>query len=141
MFFLLSISILRLDIDIACLIESICDMEATIKLNNSAILQTLGQRLAQRRITMGLTQNALSQKTGVSKRTIENVEAGASTHLLNFIRILRELGMLDAMMAALPEPSVSPVLLHRLQGKVRKRASKKQRLGIEEPTWNWSDEK
>ncbi len=116
-------------------------MKTTIEPSNSTILHTLGQRLAERRIALGLTQSALSQKAGVSKRTIENVESGASTHLLNFVRILRELGMLDQLMAALPEPEISPVLLHRLQGRVRQRASKKQRLAIEKPSWNWSDEK
>ena len=116
-------------------------MQRNHESSNLAILHTLGTRLAQRRIALGLTQSVLSQRAGVSKRTIENVEAGASTHLLNFVRILRELGVLDQLMAALPEPEVSPVLLHRLQGKVRRRASKKQRLAIEEPAWNWSDEK
>lgn len=116
-------------------------MATTLQPTNLAVLTTIGQRLAQRRVALGFTQSALSQKAGVSKRTIENVEAGASTHLLNFIRILRELGMLEALIEAFPEPDVSPVLLQRLRGKIRQRASKKQRLELEKPTWNWSDEK
>jgi len=109
--------------------------------SNDALLGILGERLTQRRISMSLTQADLAQQAGISKRTIENVENGGSTHLANFVRILRVLGLLDAMMNAIPEPSISPMQMLRFREKTRKRVSKKMVVREQKKPWTWGDEK
>ena len=50
-------------------------------LTTEAALAELGLRLAQRRIQLGQTQDELATEAGVSKRTVERLEAGESTQL------------------------------------------------------------
>ncbi|NTW69857.1 MAG: helix-turn-helix domain-containing protein, partial [Chlorobiaceae bacterium] len=58
-------------------------------LSDEAILGELGKRLAQRRLELQLTQEMLAEQAGVSKRTVERVEAGATAQMSTMIRILR----------------------------------------------------
>lgn len=89
-----------------------------------AILAELGARLARRRLARNLTQDALALNAGVSKRTIERIEAGQSTQMTNLVRVLRSLGLLDNLEALVPTPLPSPIDQLRLRRRERKRASR-----------------
>jgi len=108
-------------------------------LTNEAILAELGNRLAQRRLELQLTQEMLAEQAGVSKRTVERIEAGATTQMSTLIRILRVLELLDRLETLVPEAGPRPMDLVRLKGKARKRASGKRKSTDEGP-WQWGDE-
>lgn len=110
-------------------------------LSDEAVLVDLGERLASRRINSGLTQAALAEQAGVSKRTLERMEAGETTQLTSVIRVLRVLGLLRELCALVPEAGPGPMDLLRRQGKPRKRASSRSTSGVREPDarWHWGD--
>ena len=58
-------------------------------LTDEAIMTELGRRLSQRRLELQLTQEMLAEQAGVSKRTVERIEAGATTQTSTLIRVLR----------------------------------------------------
>ena len=107
-----------------------------------AILEEIGRTLARQRIESGLTQSVLASQAGVGRSTVERMEAGHSTQMSSFIRILRVLGLLQQFMEIVPKPGPSPMALLKSQPKTRKRASRKQRLSVEKPApeWTWSDD-
>lgn len=108
-------------------------------LTDESILAELGRRLAQRRLELQLTQEMLAEQAGVSKRTVERIEAGATAQMSTVIRILRVLVLLDRLETLAPEAGLRPMDLVRLKGKARKRASGKRKSTDEKP-WQWGDE-
>ena len=108
-------------------------------LTDEAILVELGKRLAQRRLTFQLTQADLAEQSGVSKRTVERIEAGATTQLSTLIRILRVLQLLDRLEDLIPASGPRPMDLLKLKGKERQRASRRKKPSTAEP-WQWGDE-
>lgn len=74
------------------------------------LLESLGRRLAARRLALDLTQADVAEQAGISKRTLERLESGAvSTRLDAFLRVCGVLGLQDRIDALVPEPSASPV--------------------------------
>jgi transcriptional regulator with XRE-family HTH domain len=108
------------------------------QMTDDAVLSELGGRLARCRIELGLSQAKLAQQAGVSKRTIERVEAGATTQTVTLIRILRELQLLERMETLAPATGPRPMDLLKLKGKERKRAPRKGGNPSAKP-WQWSD--
>jgi len=104
---------------------------------DGAILEDLGRRLARHRIAQNYTQEELAIEAGISKRTLERLEAGQSSQLLTVIRVLRALNMVNLLDAAIPDVATRPVDLLRL-GKDRQRASAKKEKPNKE--WSWGDE-
>jgi len=109
-------------------------------MGDDAVLEELGRRLGQRRIALGLTQAKLALEAGVSKRTIERIEAGAATQTLNLIRILRVLGLLPGLGRLIPETGPSPMDLLKLKGKARKRAASRRSANPSGGGWSWGDD-
>ena len=108
-------------------------------LTDEAILAELGGRLVQRRLELQFTQEMLAEQAGVSKRTVERVEAGATTQMSTMIRSLRVLELLDRLETLVPEAGLRPMDLLKLKGKARKRASGRRKPTDELP-WKWGDE-
>ena len=106
---------------------------------DEAILAELGGRLAQRRLELQLTQEMLAEQAGVSKRTVERIEAGSTAQMSTLIRVLRVLELLDRLETLVPEAGPRPMDLVRLKGKARKRASGKRQTAHAGP-WQWGDE-
>ena len=107
--------------------------------SDTTILTELGSRLAKRRIEFQLTQAQLAKEAGISKRTVERVEAGATTQSSSLIRILRVLDLVERLEVLLPETGPRPIDLMKLKGKERQRATgKKKPVGRVE--WTWGDE-
>jgi transcriptional regulator with XRE-family HTH domain len=129
-------------------------MKITNALNDEAIQTELGKRLEQIRLERGFTQDALAERAGIGKRTIERLESGSSVQLTSLIRVLRVLELLDVIEQFLPEPSIRPMELLRLQGKKRQRAYAPRGSALKgsvsspdttaEPAppgpWRWGDE-
>ena len=112
---------------------------------DEAILIELGVRLTRQRLAMDLTQADLAQEAGLSKRTIERIEAGKTAQTASLIRILRALKLLSNIEALIPPPTPSPIEQLKLQGQQRQRASRTSSKAVKpqrsnEP-WKWGDEK
>jgi transcriptional regulator with XRE-family HTH domain len=104
-----------------------------------AALQELGQRLTRARLDRNLTQADLAREAGVSKRTVERLEAGKSTQLGNLLRMLRALDLLGRLDALVPESPPSPVEQLRLEGRRRERARRATPPAAGR-SWTWGDE-
>jgi transcriptional regulator with XRE-family HTH domain len=109
---------------------------------DDVVLRELGERLARTRLERNLSQERLGVEAGVSKRTIERLEAGEPVKSNSLIRVLRGLGQLDALDRLVPEPLPSPVERLRSQGRRRRRAGTPRSPGKGAPTepWRWGDE-
>ena len=105
---------------------------------DEAVLAELGARLSSVRLSRNLTQAQLAQDAGVSKRTVERIEAGQSAQLTSFIRILRTLDLLDGLELLLPPPRPGPMDLLRRAGKPPQRATGSTTSYVE--PWTWADE-
>lgn len=96
--------------------------------------------IRQRRIALGLTQAKLVFEAGVSKKTVERLEAGAATQTLNLIRVLRVLDLLPGLDRLIPETGPRPMDLLKLKGKARKRAASRRSVKPSGNGWSWGDE-
>ena len=76
----------------------------------------------------------------MAKSTVVRLESGqVATHLSGFLRVCRALGLLDRFDMLVPEPAPSPVAQLQLQGRTRKRASRKPVAQVKK-TWTWGDD-
>jgi transcriptional regulator with XRE-family HTH domain len=115
-------------------------MKFRAQLSDAALLQEVGQRIAGARLDRNLTQAALANLAGVSKRTLERLESGQSTALLSaFLRVCRALGLVERLETFLPEPGPSPIAQARRQRGIRKRASGKRAPPPAGSKWEWAD--
>lgn len=104
-----------------------------------AFLGELGGRLARVRLDRNLTQAELAGQAGVSKRTVERLEAGAAaTQLSGFLRLCRALGLLERFDALIPESPPSPIMQLKLRGKQRRRASSVKASDRPAKKWTWA---
>jgi transcriptional regulator with XRE-family HTH domain len=71
-------------------------------------LISLGKRIAELRIARQLKQTELSYEAGVSHRTLQRLEAGEVVKTDGLINVLRSLGRLEGVMAALDSSGFSP---------------------------------
>jgi transcriptional regulator with XRE-family HTH domain len=113
-------------------------------LTDETVLGELGSRLERTRLERNLTQRQLAQEAGVERKAVLRIEAGEPVRLTSFIRVLRALGLLEALEQLVPEPLPSPIELVKLRGRTRRRAS--GRHGRRPPErgetrpWHWGDE-
>ncbi len=117
-------------------------MKITPALTDDNLLAELGKRLTHQRLNRELTQAELAAAAGVSKRTLERIEAGASSQLSSWLRCLRALDLLDGLEQLLPEASSSPMALLKQQQQqtTKQRASRKRRRRVAEVEWSWGDD-
>jgi transcriptional regulator with XRE-family HTH domain len=120
-------------------------MKLTGEMTDAAVLQELGARLERRRIDANLTQAQLAEEAGISKRTLERIEAGRRTDFVMLLRALRALKLIEGLESLIPDLPQSPITLLRQKGRERKRAghprSKTARDGSSKPPtpWKWGE--
>src|ERR1700722_243018 len=102
-------------------------MKITSELTDMAVLHDIGDRLERRRIDAGLTQARLAEEAGISKRSVERIEAGHSTDFAMLLRILRVLKFLEALDRLVPDLPQSPLVLLKAGGRARKRVGHSRR--------------
>jgi transcriptional regulator with XRE-family HTH domain len=116
-------------------------MKITSNLSDEAVLGELGRRLAAVRLARNLTQAAVAEQAGVSKRTVERLESGeVAARLSAFVRICRVLGLVDQFDQLVPAPITSPVEQLKLVKRRRKRASGSRTEAQTSKPWTWRDE-
>ncbi|MFT5133119.1 MAG: transcriptional regulator with XRE-family HTH domain [Gammaproteobacteria bacterium] len=116
-------------------------MKITELLTDDTILNEFGQRLSKRRVELNMTQAGVAKQAGVSKRTVERIEDGASSQMLSIIKIFRVLELMDNLDRMIPEPSPKPMDLLKQKRKLRVRASKKIRNPDSITPWKWNEDK
>lgn len=114
-------------------------MKISDQLTDETVLAELGARIARSRVARQLTQAAAAAQAGISKRTLERIESGASVQLAGFVRLLRVLDLLPRLEQLLPEAAPGPMELLRHKGKARQRASSVEPAATDKP-WAWDDE-
>jgi transcriptional regulator with XRE-family HTH domain len=106
-------------------------------MSDETLLQEIGKRIARLRLERNLSQAQLAEQAGISKRTLGRLEYGsAATQLSLFLRVLRQLDLLERLEKLLPEPQPSPLALLEQQQATRKRASRR-RLAKPATSWSW----
>ena len=105
-------------------------------LSDKAIEAELGNRLKALRLQKNITQKELADATTLSLNVIKALESGRGK-LASIIAVLRELGALDHLDNLIPETTISPLQLAKMQGKVRERASGERHISDpkDESTW------
>jgi len=116
-------------------------MKMTNMLTDEAILAEIGQRISSRRVELNMTQAEVAKKTGMAKRTVENIESGASGQMSTIIRIFRVLDLMENLDRLIPEPGLKPMDLLKQKRKIRIRASRKKtkKKGIGK-SWKWKED-
>lgn len=92
-------------------------------MSDRAIQAVMGERLRRERLNRDMTQPELAERAGISRRTLQKLEAGHSSTVATLLRVLRALALMDRIDALLPDPGPSPIQLAILQGRERQRAS------------------
>jgi len=105
---------------------------------NQVMIKEIGQRIQTRRIALSMTQHQLALESGVSLRTIINVENGKNVSLNHLISLLRPLHLVENLDLLVPESKSSPIDILTL-GHPRQRSSGKTR--VNKSGWTWGDEK
>ena len=108
---------------------------------DAAVLEELGRRLSRHRLNRNQSQAEVAREAGVSLRTLVRMEQGQPSTLINLIRVLRALDLLDNVEALVPAQGPSPLQMLGLEGRERRRASGAD-AADEEPTepWHWGDD-
>ena len=100
--------------------------EEIYALTNKDLVRELGARFKEYRLHYNKSQRAVAEHTGLSIFTVNNFEngKGSGISLVNLLKLLRTVEALEDIQKVLPPLPASPMLLYKLQGKKRKRASK-----------------
>lgn len=116
-------------------------MNITNLTTDQTILAELGRRVSDHRLQRQMTQAQFAEAAGVSKRTVERLEAGESVQLVNLIRALRVLETLEGFDRFLPDAPTNPIDLLERHGKARQRARPDARRPDDQETqpWRWGD--
>jgi transcriptional regulator with XRE-family HTH domain len=115
-------------------------MEISGLVTDDAILVEIGARLSRRRLELQLTQAEVAEQAGIAKRTLERIEAGASAQMSSMVRLLRVLDLLAGLDQMIPAAGPGPMALLQDKGRVRQRASSRQREIDTTGSWSWDDE-
>lgn len=112
----------------------------TAQATDSAALAELGERLRRVRIRRDLTQRDLAHEAGVSVDTVKRVESGRPIGTDNLLRVLRVLGLIEALGLAIPAPTPSPLERLAHQGAERQRVRHSSRDSGNDRPWVWGDD-
>ena len=112
-------------------------MKFDVLMTDGEALREAGRRLAQIRLGLNMTQAELASRSGVSKRSIERLEAGFGGLRLDvFFLVCGVLGLTQGFETLLPEPRLSPqdiLAAHTTPKRARSRKAKdKSKWGIEQ---------
>ena len=103
-----------------------------------ALLEELGRRIERLRLARNLSQEALADKAGIGRATMQRIERGKPVKTTALIKVLGALDRLDILDAALPERVQSPLAeLERQRTAERRRASARGASADEQ--WTWSE--
>lgn len=112
--------------------------------SNSLLLEKIGASIKGRRLQKNVSQEELSEMSGVSVASITRLETGkGNTSLTNLLSILKILEMADELKTIFTPPEVSPTLLAKaVRGKTLERVKRSHLPETEkEGEWKWGEDK
>ena len=114
-------------------------------LSNQKILSEIGARFQMARLNENLSRQTLAELSGVTEKTIGNLEKGAkSVGLLNIIAVLRALNLLEQLDSFMPEPPPRAAQLLKDKKSLRQRASRqskhKEQPASSDKPWIWGED-
>jgi transcriptional regulator with XRE-family HTH domain len=92
-------------------------------LTDNAIVEALCKSIKQMRLNKNISQEELSERSGVNRITISRMETGKAINIMTLIQLLRALEKLDLLNYLNEEPEISPIMVMEAQKKLRKKAS------------------
>jgi transcriptional regulator with XRE-family HTH domain len=112
--------------------------------SNAWLLEKIGESIKGRRLQKNISQEELSEMSGVSVASITRLETGkGNTSLTNLLSILKILEIADELRTIFTPPEHSPALLAKaVKGKTLVRV-KRSNLSEADKTgeWKWGDDK
>lgn len=96
-------------------------MDSVYVLTDGTILSKIGKRIKGSRLKQNITQQSLSDVSGVPLSTIKRMENGKIGAFSSLIRILRVLGLLDNLQPLTEEEQLSPQEYYELVNSKQKR--------------------
>jgi transcriptional regulator with XRE-family HTH domain len=106
---------------------------------DEAILAELGRRLERQRVERNRTQTELAREAGIGRATLQRIERGESVQATSLVKLLRTLGLLAPLDAALPETVDLPIAQLERERRRRRRRARGGDVAPAEP-WTWGDE-
>lgn len=107
--------------------------------SNNELLSIIGSRVKDFRIGMNLTQDELARDTGLSLRTIINLETGKDVKLTSLLYVLRKFNIIQNLDGLIPDQGVRPSDMHYL-GKKRERVRRSKKSDNGNTAWKWGED-
>lgn len=121
--------------------ENTTFMEDVYTLSDAMILKRIGDKVKSARLKQNITQKSLSEAANVSLSTLKNMEGGEIRSVDALLRILRTLGLLDALQSFVDEDQLSPreyyEMVNETRKKQRQRAAGKLNYTVNKEESEW----
>ena len=92
----------------------------------SAKQKEICRRIKAYRLAYPMTQKELAEKTGLSLRSIQNLESEKDTQVSTLLTVLDYLGLGDSILSIIPNPDDRPsIQVKKAKGEIRQRVRKK----------------
>jgi DNA-binding XRE family transcriptional regulator len=103
--------------------EQICAQMSHMPIQSpEEIAEALGKRIRARRLLANVSQAALADKAGISRRALVQLESGQGSTVHTLISTLKALGLEQQLTFLVPVPTVSPMAMLKAK-RLRSRAS------------------
>lgn len=73
----------------------------------------LGEQVRKLRLSRNIDQAMLAERAGISRRTLQNLEAGAGSSTASLLSVVRALGREDWLMLLAPAATINPLNMVR----------------------------
>lgn len=97
----------------------------SVQMSDAAIVKQIGGYVKQVRLQQNITQAQLSERAGLNRWTISQIENGESITLMSLLQILRALDSLYVLDAFEISDEISPLEYAKLKKQKKKRARNK----------------
>ena len=110
------------------------NMASYILSSEKEIIKDISNKIKKKRISLNISQEYVSKKTGLSMHTISNIESGKSFTIESLIKVMQVLGIVENLKGLIDDPVLGPDEIHMPYEKQRVKNSKKKE---ENSTWEW----
>lgn len=82
----------------------------------------LGEQVKKLRLSRNIDQATLAERAGISRRALQNLEAGAGSSIVSLLSVVRALGREDWLALLAPATTINPLYMVRAR-RERQRAT------------------
>ena len=107
-----------------------------VSMTSDEIIHEIGHRIAAHRLNLNMTQKELSDRAGVSLRTLIRLEDGEGNLGISALtKVLSVLNLVDRFESLFPKVEMSAQMI--INGEVPRKRSRKS---VKHKIWKWGDE-